>query len=452
MVKVKTEYVCQNCGSLNSKWQGQCPDCLSWNTLIEQLAMKKNTQSLSHKGYAGSVSLVKTLSDVELAHVSRFSSGFTEFDHVLGGGIVPGAVTLIGGDPGIGKSSILLQMASAISKTHQVLYITGEESPHQVALRAHRMNLERDRVKLMAETNIESIIHVFEEHKPDVMIIDSIQTMATEMLQSAPGGVAQVRESTAILTRLAKEKNCAIFLIGHVTKTGEVAGPRVLEHIVDVVVLIEGQNDGRYRVMRAVKNRFGAINELGVFAMTDKGMKQVKNPSAIFLSRTEEEISGSVIMSVWEGSRPLLVEVQVLVDENSFGNPRRVTVGLDYNRISILIAVLHKHVSLMLGNYDVFVNVVGGVKVTETSSDLALIVAIISSYKNKPIPENWLIFGEVGLSGEIRPVSHGQDRIIEAKKHGFKTAVIPYSNKPTKTIEGMKIMPVKHVRELTDLF
>ncbi|MCF6777195.1 DNA repair protein RadA [Thiotrichales bacterium 19X7-9] len=451
MTKVKTQYACQNCGSLSSKWQGQCPDCLSWNTLIEQVMTKKSMTSLSHKGYAGTASIVKTLSDVELAHVSRFSSGFSEFDHVLGGGIVPGAVTLIGGDPGIGKSSILLQMACAISKTHQVLYITGEESPHQVALRAHRMNLERDQVKLMAETNIESIIHVFEEHKPDVMIIDSIQTMATEMLQSAPGGVAQVRESTAILTRLAKEKNCAIFLIGHVTKTGEVAGPRVLEHIVDVVVLIEGQNDGRYRVMRAVKNRFGAINELGVFAMTDKGMRQVKNPSAIFLSRTEEEISGSVIMSVWEGSRPLLVEVQVLVDENGFGNPRRVTVGLDYNRISILIAVLHKHVSLMLGNYDVFVNVVGGVKVTETSSDLALIVAIISSYKNKPIPENWLIFGEVGLSGEIRPVSHGQDRIIEAKKHGFKTAVIPYSNKPAKSIDDMKILPVKHVRELVDI-
>ncbi|MCF6766951.1 DNA repair protein RadA [Thiotrichales bacterium 19S11-10] len=450
MAKVKTQYACESCGSLSSKWQGQCPDCLNWNTLTEQVISKRSTTS-KHNGYAGAVSIVQPLDEVELALVSRFSSGFSELDHVLGGGIVPGAVTLIGGDPGIGKSSILLQVASAISKTHQVLYVTGEESPHQVALRAHRMNLERRQIKLMAETSIEAIIQAFEEHKPDVMVIDSIQTMATDLIQSAPGGVSQVRESTAILTRLAKEKNCAIFLIGHVTKTGEVAGPRVLEHIVDVVVLIEGQNDGRYRVMRAVKNRFGAINELGVFAMTDKGMRQVKNPSAIFLSRTEEEISGSVIMSVWEGSRPLLVEVQVLVDENSYGTPRRVTVGLDQNRISILIAVLHKHVSLMLGNYDVFVNVVGGVKVTETSSDLALIVAIMSSYKNKPIPENWLIFGEVGLSGEVRPVSHGQDRILEAKKHGFKTAVIPYGNKPPKSIDDIEVIPIKHVRELNDL-
>lgn len=451
MAKTKIEYACQACGGITTKWQGQCPECLDWNTLVEQRQVANKVNS-NKGGYANTQSQVETLSEIKLSEVERFSSGFSEFDHVLGGGIVPGAVILIGGDPGIGKSSILLQMASSISHTHSVLYITGEESPQQVALRAYRMELKRDAIKLMAETSIESIAQAYEKFKPDVMVVDSIQTMATDHIQSAAGGVSQVRESTAILTRLAKEKNCAIFLIGHVTKTGEVAGPRVLEHIVDVVVLIEGQNDGRYRVMRAVKNRFGAVNELGVFAMTDKGMKQVKNPSAIFLSRSEDQVSGSVIMSVWEGSRPLLVEIQVLVDENSYGNPKRVTVGLDYNRISILIAVLHKHVNLMLGSHDVFVNVVGGVKVTETSSDLALIMAIISSFKNKPIPHDWLIFGEVGLSGEIRPVSHGQDRIIEAKKHGFKTAVVPFNNAPKKSPDSMKVIPLKHVRELMDLF
>ncbi|MDF2940730.1 MAG: radA [Gammaproteobacteria bacterium] len=446
MAKVKTVYVCNECGSDSPKWAGQCPECGAWNTMSEFKVSgdKKKSDSV---GYAGVQNAkIQHIKDIQLSEIPRIHTGMEEFDRVLGGGLVPGSVVLIGGDPGVGKSSILLQVMCYLSQNLTALYVTGEESAEQVAMRAQRMDLPCDKLELLTATEVDTICHLAEQAKPKVMVIDSIQTMYLQDLSSAAGGVSQVRESAARLTRYAKETHTAVLLVGHVTKTGEVAGPRVLEHIVDAVVYLEG-SDNRFRVMRAVKNRFGAVNELGVFAMTDKGMREVKNPSAIFLSRSEEAAPGSVVMIVWEGSRPLLVELQALVDENQFGQPRRLAVGYDQYRLNLLLAVLHRHAGIFLGGQDVYVNVVGGIKVVETSADLPLILAMLSSFKNKTLPQDLIAFGEVGLSGEIRPVANGQERLHEAAKHGFKRAIVPYANVVKGGVPGLEIIGVKKISE-----
>jgi len=369
---------------------------------------------------------------------------------VLGGGLVDGSVVLIGGDPGIGKSTILLQTLCALAEQLAALYVTGEESQQQVAMRARRLELPQERLKVMTETCIETIIATAKRERPRVMVIDSIQTIFTEQLQSAPGGVAQVRESTALLVRYAKQSGTAIFLVGHVTKEGALAGPRVLEHMVDTVLYFEGEADGRLRLLRAVKNRFGAVNELGVFGMTDKGLKEVANPSAIFLTRSGGDVPGSVVMATWEGTRPLLVEVQALVDSSHLGNPRRVSLGLDPNRLAMLLAVLHRHGGIASYDQDVFLNVVGGVKVLETAADLALLAAVVSSLHAKPLSQDLLVFGEVGLSGEVRPVPSGQERLKEAAKHGFKRAIIPKANAPKTAPPGFTLIPVTRLGEVLE--
>lgn len=450
--KAKTTFVCSDCGAEYRQWQGQCMHCNAWNTIKEFKVPA--AQNISHglsSGYSGAKdNQVVAISDVEMAEIPRIPSQLSELDRVLGGGIVPGSVVLIGGDPGVGKSSILLQVACLLSEHKSVFYVTGEESLQQVAMRAKRMNLPDQSLKLMTETDVEKIVFEAQKINPAIMVIDSIQTMQLNSVTSAAGGVSQVRETAAFLTRYAKQNQVMIFLVGHVTKTGEVAGPRVLEHIVDTVVFLEGQSDSRFRTLRAIKNRFGAVNELGVFAMTEVGMKQVLNPSAIFLSRASEISSGSVVMVVWEGSRPLLVEIQALVDD-AYGAPRRVSVGLDNNRIAMLLAVVHRHGGVQAGDQDVYVNVVGGVKVTETSADLAVLFAIVSSLKNKVLPNDLIVFGEVGLSGEIRPVPSGQERVLEAFKHGFKKAIIPEANRPKTLPKGMEILGVVNLQQALNL-
>ncbi len=454
MAKIKSAYVCTDCGAEHSQWQGQCMACSAWNTLKEfKLSPAKSASSSSApKGFSGAVECqVKSIADVDLASVPRISSTMTELDRVLGGGIVPGSVVLIGGDPGVGKSSILLQVMCHLSLLHNVLYVTGEESLQQVALRAKRMELPDQKLRLLTETDVELITNAAQNESPKIMVVDSIQTMQLAEVSGAAGGVSQVRETAAYLTRYAKQNNIAIFLVGHVTKSGEVAGPRVLEHIVDTVVFLEGQSDSRFRTLRAIKNRFGAVNELGVFAMTEKGMKQIKNPSAIFLSRGDEISSGSVVMVIWEGSRPLLVEIQALVDDALYGAPKRVMVGLDQNRITMLLAVMHRHGGIQASDQDVYVNVVGGVKVTETSADLAVLSAILSSMRNQPLSQKLIVFGEVGLAGEIRPVPSGQERLFEAAKHGFKRAIVPIGNVPKGGVPGMEIVGVKTLQEALDV-
>lgn len=445
MVKLKNIYACTACGAQAPKWSGQCADCGAWNTLTEEVAMSATTAKHARfAGYADSAqnAAVQLLSQIVIEEQPRFSTVLTELDRVLGGGLVPGSVVLIGGDPGIGKSTLLLQTLCHMAQQQRALYVTGEESPQQVVMRARRLNLPQENLHLLAETQVERIIQIAKQHQPQFIVIDSIQTIYTEILQSAPGGVGQVRESAAQLVRYAKQTGTALFLVGHVTKEGTLAGPRVLEHMVDTVLYFEGEADSRFRVIRAIKNRFGAVNELGVFAMTDGGLREVNNPSAIFLSRYEQPVAGSSVMVTWEGSRPLLVEVQALVDESHLANPRRVTVGLDQNRLSMLLAVLHRHAGIATYNQDVFVNVVGGMRVTETAADLALLLAIVSSLKNRPLPADLIIFGEVGLAGEIRPVQSGQERLREAAKHGFKRAIVPKGNAPKKINDDMTIVPV----------
>ena len=453
MAKIKSAYVCTDCGAEHSRWQGQCATCSAWNTLTEiKLTTSVKSTTTASKGYSGAVGgQVKSISDVNLAEVPRISSRMSELDRVLGGGIVPGSVVLIGGDPGVGKSSILLQVMCELSAEHNVLYVTGEESLQQVALRAKRMQLPDQNLRLFTETDVELIVAASEKEAPKIMVIDSIQTMRLAEVSGAAGGVSQVRESAAFLTQYAKQNNVAIFLVGHVTKSGEVAGPRVLEHIVDTVVFLEGQSDSRFRTLRAIKNRFGAVNELGVFAMTDKGMKQIKNPSAIFLSRGDEASSGSVVMVIWEGSRPLLVEIQALVDDSPYGAPRRIMVGLDQNRIAMLLAVMHRHGGIQASDQDVYVNVVGGVKVSETAADLAVLSAVLSSMRNQPLSQELIIFGEVGLAGEIRPVPSGQERLFEAAKHGFKKAIVPIGNMPKGGVAGMEVIGVKTLQQALDV-
>lgn len=445
MAKSKTQYVCQACGAAYPKWMGQCLDCNAWNTLVEERVEIVKTKSATH--YAGEASDVVSLNEVTVREYARIPLGMTELDRVLGGGLVPGSVTLIGGDPGIGKSSLLLQVLAALSQDYPVLYVSGEESLDQIALRAKRMELATDQFQLLAQTQVGTIIEAVKKHKPKMLVIDSIQTMQMEDLSGAPGGVTQVRESAATLTKMAKHLNVAVFLVGHVTKSGEVAGPRVLEHIVDTVVYLEGQQDGRFRLLRALKNRFGPVNELGVFAMTDRGLKEVKNPSAIFLSRGEV-LPGSAIVNIWEGTRPLLLEVQALVDDNHFGAPKRLTIGYDLNRLNMLLAILHKHGGMQIGMQDVFVNVVGGVKISETSADLGILLALISSFKNKILPQDLIVFGEVGLSGEVRPVPYGPERLTEALKHGFKKALIPKANKTNLIPKGLEVYAVQNIGEV----
>lgn len=453
MTKLKTSYTCTECGAVSTKWSGQCGDCAAWNTLTEVvgLASKPPLNNLHprFKGYVESeASSVIELACVPLVQEIRMSSGLSELDRVLGGGLVAGSVILIGGDPGIGKSTVLLQTLSHFSNRCSALYVTGEESLQQVKLRAQRLGIAELKLNLLAEVAVERILEIAVIEKPQIIVVDSIQTMYTELLQSAPGSVGQVRESAAQFVRYAKQTGTALFLVGHVTKEGTLAGPRVLEHMVDTVLYFEGDPDSRFRIIRAVKNRFGAINELGIFAMTDRGLKEVNNPSAIFLSRYGETVAGSVVMVTWEGSRPMLIEVQALVDESHLVNPRRVTVGLEQNRLALALAVLHRHCGVVTYNQDVFVNIVGGVRVSETAADLAMLLAVVSSLKNCPLPNDLIVFGEVGLAGEIRPVQSGQERLREALKHGFKRAIIPHGNAPKTAIEGMEIRPIKRLSEV----
>jgi DNA repair protein RadA/Sms len=455
VAKAKSIYTCQKCSSQFPKWVGQCTECGAWNSLIEEIYTAPPKENNRFAGFVdGTARLAPTsLAEINLANESRMLTKITELDRVLGGGLVVGSVVLVGGDPGIGKSTLLLQTLCNLSQNHPVLYVTGEESLQQVAMRAHRLGLSVKArravpLQLLAETNVERIITNARQTKPQVIVIDSIQTVYTENLQSIPGGVGQVRESAGQLVRFAKQTGTALFLVGHVTKEGSLAGPRVLEHMVDSVLYFEGESDNRYRVIRAIKNRYGAVNELGVFAMTDMGLREVNNPSAIFLSRDEKAVAGSVVMATWEGSRPLLVEVQALVDQSYLANPRRVCIGLEQNRLSMLLAVLHRHAGIATYNQDVFVNVVGGVRVTETAADLALLLSIISSLRNKPLPPDLIVFGEVGLSGEIRPVQNGQERLKEAAKHGFKRAIIPKANSPKKINSDISITAVKNLREI----
>ena len=451
----KTAYVCNDCGAEYSKWMGQCKECLSWNTISEvRLISAKENKSKGDRfsGYAGETSgKVQALSEISLQEVPRFSSGFQELDRVLGGGVVPGSAILIGGHPGAGKSTLLLQVMCGLSQALPTLYVTGEESLQQVAMRANRLGLPTEHLKMLSETSVEHICNIADQEKPKLMVIDSIQVMHLADIQSSPGSVAQVRECAAFLTRYAKTRQVAIIMVGHVTKDGTLAGPKVLEHAIDASLLLEGESDSRFRTLRSQKNRFGAVNELGVFAMTEQGLKEVKNPSAIFLSRSDEQVPGSSVMVLWEGTRPLLVEIQALVDHSMLANPRRVAVGLDHNRLSLLLAVLHRHGGLQMSDQDVFVNVVGGVKVTETSADLALILALISSYRNRPLPQDLVVFGEVELAGEIRPVPSGQERISEAAKHGLKRAIVPYANAPKKAIKGMEVITVKKLSDALDI-
>lgn len=450
MAKTRTLYTCSACGAQSPQWAGQCSDCGGWNTLSEVVAMPKAVTS-RFSGYSGDAPMtVQRLSAVKTDQQLRTSVGMQELDRVLGGGLVSGSVVLIGGDPGIGKSTLLLQVLSALSGGLDSLYVTGEESLQQISMRAHRLGINGDDIRLFSETSVERIIATADKERPQVMVLDSIQTLYTEALQSAPGSVAQVRESAAQLVRFAKQSGIAMFLVGHVTKEGQLAGPRVLEHMVDTVLYFEGDPGDRYRILRAIKNRFGAVNELGVFAMTEYGLKEVSNPSAIFLSRHEQAVPGSVVMVTWEGTRPMLVEVQALVDQSQLGNPRRVTLGLEQNRLSMLLAVLHRHGGLTLGDQDVFVNVVGGVRVTETAADLAVLLAVMSSYRNRPLPADLIVFGEVGLSGELRPVPNGQQRISEAVKHGFHKAIIPAANKPKGTVKGLQVTAVNRLSQVLD--
>ncbi|KXI28569.1 DNA repair protein RadA [Paraglaciecola hydrolytica] len=452
MAKRKTSFVCSDCGAEFPRWQGQCSDCQAWNTITEfVISATKSVVSRTGGGYSGqTLAQVENLQDIDLQALPRISSGFKELDRVLGGGIVPGSAMLIGGSPGAGKSTLLLQVMCLMASGRSALYVTGEESLQQVAMRAQRLGLARDKLKLLAETNIEVICELALQHKPEIMVIDSIQVMQVADVQSAPGSVSQVRESAAYLTRFAKQHHIAMFLVGHVTKDGSLAGPKVLEHCIDCSMMLEGESDSRYRTLRSQKNRFGAVNELGVFAMTEKGLREVSNPSAIFLSRADEQSPGSIVMVVWEGTRPLLVEIQALVDYSQMANPRRVAVGLEQNRLAMLLAVLHRHGNVQMNDQDVFANVVGGVKVTETSADLALLLSIVSSFRNKPLDRELIAFGEVGLAGEIRPVPNGSERISEAAKHGFKRAIVPKANVPKQKIPGIDVVGVARLSEALD--
>ena len=449
MAKEKTNYTCSDCGGISNKWTGQCPACRQWNTLVETVVEAPGLNRLSnqqHKSLAQTAPVL-SLSDIEAIDVPRFGTGIEEFDRVLGGGLVPGGVVLIGGDPGIGKSTLLLQALASISHIKGTLYVSGEESGAQIAMRAKRLDVDGRELKLQAEIQLEKILGTLSDLKPEVAVIDSIQTVYSDALTSAPGSVAQVRECAAQLTRVAKQTGITIILVGHVTKEGALAGPRVLEHIVDTVLYFEGDTQSSFRLVRAIKNRFGAVNELGVFAMTEKGLKGVSNPSALFLSQHDNQVPGSCVMVTQEGTRPLLVEIQALVDTSHLPNARRLSVGLEQNRLAMLLAVLHRHAGIAAFDQDVFINAVGGVKITEPAADLAVLLAINSSMRNKPLPRGLVVFGEIGLAGEIRPAPRGQERLREAAKLGFSIAMIPKANAPKQKIEGMTIVAVERIDE-----
>lgn len=444
MAKSKTQYVCNECGGVTAKWAGQCPHCQTWNSLIESVEQKPSNNRFASLAPA---SPVQSLSTINAADVPRFSSEVSEFDRVLGGGLVPGAVILIGGDPGIGKSTLLLQSLAALSKNRSVLYISGEESGAQIALRAQRLGLSNAAMQFQAEIGLEAIMSTLQTLKPEVAVIDSIQTIYSGELTAAPGSVSQVRECAAQLTRVAKATGVTLIMVGHVTKEGSLAGPRVLEHIVDTVLYFEGDTQSSFRLIRAFKNRFGAVNELGVFAMTEKGLKGVTNPSAMFLSQHNAGVSGSCVMVTQEGSRPLLVEIQALVDASHAPAARRLSVGLEQNRLAMLLAVLHRHAGVACFDQDVFINAVGGVKIAEPAADLAVLLAIVSSLRHRPLPAGLVVFGEIGLAGEIRPAPRGQERLKEAAKLGFTHALIPKANAPKQKIDGLTMIAVERIDE-----
>lgn len=451
MSKEKTTFTCSDCGGTSPKWLGKCPHCQAWNTLVEGVAeaaggTRHRYSAAQHVGLA-LAQPVMPLAAIEATDIARTPSGIDELDRVLGGGIVEGGVVLIGGDPGIGKSTLLLQALDALQRAGlPTLYVTGEESGAQVALRSRRLGLDHSQVNVLAEIQLEKILATLESTQPAVAVIDSIQTVYSDQLTSAPGSVAQVRECAAHLTRAAKRSGVAIVLVGHVTKEGALAGPRVLEHMVDTVLYFEGDTHSSFRLVRAIKNRFGAVNEIGVFAMTEKGLKGVTNPSAIFLSQHSEPVPGSCVLVTLEGTRPLLVEIQALVD-NSGPSPRRLSVGLDRDRLAMLLAVLHRHAGVACADQDVFVNAVGGVRINEPAADLAVLLAITSSLRGRALPKGFLAFGEVGLAGEVRPAPRGQERLKEAAKLGFTVAVVPKANAPKKPIEGITIHAVERVEE-----
>ena len=455
MAKAKVLYVCSDCGSQSSQWAGQCNQCGAWNSFQEETSAasvsKEGSKGLRFASFAGKQKVV-TLSEICAEDTRRFSSSIAELDRVLGGGIVNGSVVLIGGDPGIGKSTLLLQSLARVSQAMPALYVSGEESAQQIASRAERLGLDASKLKLMAENQVEAIIDAAAQVKPAVMVIDSIQTLFTDVLQSAPGSVSQVRETAALLVRYAKQTGVSVILVGHVTKEGALAGPRVLEHMVDTVLYFEGDSGSRFRLVRAIKNRFGPVNEIGVFAMQDDGLHEVSNPSAMFLGRKETLSPGSVVLASQEGTRSLLVEVQALVDDTQASNPRRLCVGLDGTRLAMILAVLHRHAGLQIGNQDVFVNVVGGVRVLEPASDLAVALAIISSFRDHTLAKDMAVFGELGLTGEVRPVQRGDQRIREAIKLGFTTLLVPESNMPRKKHKGIRLVALKHVRDIQDIF
>jgi DNA repair protein RadA/Sms len=449
VAKSKVSYVCSECGGSSNKWQGQCGDCGAWNTLVEFVETPA-AAAVRRSGYAGGIAQaqVTRLDQVPQGIEVRTEVGIGEFDRVLGGGLVEGSVVLIGGDPGIGKSTLLLQTLDSLASRLPGLYVTGEESLGQVANRASRLGLSLANLRCLTETCVERIIQQLITEKPKLAVIDSIQTIHSEQLPAAPGSVSQVRESAARLVRHAKEQGTSIFLVGHVTKEGGIAGPRVLEHMVDAVLYFEGEAGSRFRVLRAFKNRFGAVNELGVFAMGDRGLREVANPSAMFLSGTLAETPGSIVMVTREGTRPLLVEVQALVDQSSLANPRRVSLGLEQNRLAMLLAVLHRHGGLAVFDQDVFVNVVGGIRVQETAADLPVLLAVLSSYRDRPLAEKTVSFGEVGLAGEIRPVPNGEERLREAASHGFRRAIVPKANLPRKgSIKDLEIIGVERLSQ-----
>ena len=442
MAKTKVEFVCRECGASHHQWAGQCLDCKEWNTL-EEIVISQATSSKPESLKDLPASRVQNLTEIKAQNNDRLSTGLSELDRTLGGGLVDGSVVLIGGDPGIGKSTLILQALAKLNSDNTTLYVSGEESAEQVSERATRLSIKED-ILFIGETHLEKILKLSKDVQPKVIVIDSIQTMVTDLSASAPGSVTQVRDCAAQLTQYAKQTNTILLMIGHVTKGGALAGPRILEHMVDAVLYFEGDAGGRYRIIRAVKNRFGAVNEISVFAMGEKGLQQVSNPSSIFLSNQENPSSGSMVMVTREATRPLLVEIQALVDQSN-GTPKRVSVGLDQNRLALQLAILHKHSGIATFDQDVFINVVGGIKVSETASDLVVMLSIVSSLRDKVIPNNWIAFGEVGLTGEVRPVYNAQERLSEAQKQGFELAIIPKGNEPKKHIKGIKTIPVGYL-------
>ena len=455
MGKAKSAYTCNECGAVSPKWVGQCPSCNAWNSLTETIL--EQSEARGRRGVSAPSAGAQSLDAIAPERITRLGTGISELDRVLGGGLVAGSVVLIGGDPGIGKSTLLTQALAEIGRRARVLYVSGEESADQIALRAQRLGVigangggPRERLRVLTENRVEDVIACARAEQPQVIVLDSIQTVYTDLLQSAPGSVAQVRESAAQLVRFAKSTGTALFLVGHVTKEGTLAGPRVLEHMVDAVLYFEGDTGSQFRIIRAIKNRFGAVNEIGVFVMTDDGLREVGNPSAMFLSRQNDAVAGSVVLATQEGTRPLLVEVQALVDSSHLSNPRRVCVGLDTNRMAMLLAVLHRHGGVATFDQDVFVNVVGGVRVQETAADLAIIAATCSSLRNRALGKDLVVFGEVGLAGEVRPVTRGQERIREAAKLGFQRVLLPAANMPKKSEADIELIPVRRLDEVLE--